>query len=80
MRGPAIKDYEIIKKRIHRLIMACPAERRQELIVGFIELLPNTAAQLERATDVALCPVCNFEQKLDEICEEHGVYKITPRR
>lgn len=34
----------------------------------------------QRAADGALCPVCDFEQKLDEVCEEHGVYKITPRR
>lgn len=37
-------------------------------------------AQHSPQANGALCPVCDFEQKIDQVCEEHGVYKITPRR
>ena len=47
-------------------------------VTGALEL--SGVAVTDVQADGAKCPVCEFEQVLDQICEEHGVYKITPRR
>lgn len=60
---------EVDSARVHGI------EEAAEKVLKAIE-----AAEQSVQADLALCPVCDFEQKTDQVCEEHGVYKIMPRR
>lgn len=70
--------YEIFKS-YDLLVSACEFAQK----TGHANL--ETACILVKSTqhnaqvDVALCPVCDFEQQIDRVCEEHGIYKIIPR-
>ena len=70
--------YEIFKS-YDLLVLACEfAQKTGHANLETACVLVKSSKQSVQA-DVALCPVCDFEQQIDQVCEEHGIYKITPR-
>ena len=67
-----------IFKSYDLLVKACEFSQK----TGYLNLetacMLVGSAQKSVQADGALCPICDFKQETDQVCEEHGIYKITP--
>jgi len=68
--------FEIEDKSEGEIVKTDYGETFTECAGKCLEYIVENADKPMLAVDVALCPVCDFVDT-DEVCEEHGIYKIT---